>query len=236
MTGAGPMPLPGRGRQGGGNRGAGRTYRAVCAVSRSGAESARPFARGRHLRGYGDRAGGGRTLRCGRRAGHLLPHHGSFSPVCGWCRAFRPRLVIVDGDFALAKNAMIQLMRENTDNPLNAIEQVERAGTRADRHPEREGHGGDGRCAGLFLRLARLATCAPVAALAAGRLLPHQGQVPGKLHSAAALAPIRTSWRGTFPASESNSCRPECRARQAARETAAPWYRPRPRSIRPTRG
>ena len=85
---------------------------------------------------------------------HIMDHFRLLRLVQG----FQPRLVIVDGDFALAKNAMIQLMRESIDNPLNAIAQIERAGTRADRHPQREGDGDDGRRAGLFLRLARLGT------------------------------------------------------------------------------
>lgn len=51
---------------------------------------------------------------------HIMDHFRLLRLV----RAFRPRLIIVDGDFALAKNAMIQLMRESVENPLNSIAQV----------------------------------------------------------------------------------------------------------------
>ncbi|PKP71331.1 MAG: hypothetical protein CVT82_01745 [Alphaproteobacteria bacterium HGW-Alphaproteobacteria-4] len=51
---------------------------------------------------------------------HVMDHFRLFRLV----RAFGPRLILVDGDFALAKNAMIQLMRESTSNPLNSIAQL----------------------------------------------------------------------------------------------------------------
>jgi hypothetical protein len=52
---------------------------------------------------------------------HVMDHFRLFRMV----REFQPKLIIVDGDFAMVNNAMIQLMRESTNNELNAIAQVE---------------------------------------------------------------------------------------------------------------
>jgi hypothetical protein len=39
-------------------------------------------------------------------------------------RQLAPRLVIVDGDFSLARAPVIELVRERTDKPLNAVAQI----------------------------------------------------------------------------------------------------------------
>lgn len=52
---------------------------------------------------------------------HVMDHFRLFRLV----REFQPKLIIVDGDFAMVNNAMIQLMRESTGNVLNSIAQIE---------------------------------------------------------------------------------------------------------------
>ncbi|MBW6507638.1 MAG: hypothetical protein K0B00_12955 [Rhodobacteraceae bacterium] len=52
---------------------------------------------------------------------HIMDHFRLLRLV----RALGPRLIIIDGDFSQAKNAMIQLLRENVENPLNAIAQID---------------------------------------------------------------------------------------------------------------
>jgi hypothetical protein len=52
---------------------------------------------------------------------HVMDHFRLFRLL----RRMRPRLIIVDGDFSLQQTAMIQLLREDTANPLNAIAQFD---------------------------------------------------------------------------------------------------------------
>jgi len=52
---------------------------------------------------------------------HIMDHFRLLRLV----HALGPRLVIVDGDFTQANNAMIQLLRESVENPLNAIAQID---------------------------------------------------------------------------------------------------------------
>jgi len=51
---------------------------------------------------------------------HLMEHFRLLWLV----RQLRPRLVIVDSDFSLAKAPVIELVRERTDRPLNAVAQI----------------------------------------------------------------------------------------------------------------
>jgi SAM-dependent methyltransferase len=51
---------------------------------------------------------------------HLMEHF----RLLWLIRQLGPRLVIVDGDFSLAKAPVIELVRERTDNPLNAVAQI----------------------------------------------------------------------------------------------------------------
>jgi len=51
---------------------------------------------------------------------HIMDHH----RLLRFCAALRPRMVIIDSEFALRPGPVITLVREETDNPLNAIPQV----------------------------------------------------------------------------------------------------------------
>lgn len=51
---------------------------------------------------------------------HVMDHYGLLARVT----RLRPKLVIIDSEFIIDKNPMIAMVRERTDNPLNAIAQV----------------------------------------------------------------------------------------------------------------
>lgn len=52
---------------------------------------------------------------------HVMDHFRLFQQV----RRLQPKLVIVDSEFAVRPGPVIMLVRERTDNPLNAIPQIE---------------------------------------------------------------------------------------------------------------
>jgi hypothetical protein len=52
---------------------------------------------------------------------HVMDHH----RLLRLCAALRPRMVIIDSEFALRPGPVITLVREETENPLNAIPQVD---------------------------------------------------------------------------------------------------------------
>lgn len=51
---------------------------------------------------------------------HIMDHYGLLARIA----QLRPKLVIIDGEFINANNAIIQLIREDTDGVLNAIARI----------------------------------------------------------------------------------------------------------------
>lgn len=51
---------------------------------------------------------------------HVMDHYGLLAKVA----QLRPRLILIDSEFMIDRNPMIQMVKERTDNPLNAIAHV----------------------------------------------------------------------------------------------------------------
>lgn len=51
---------------------------------------------------------------------HVMDHYGLLAKIT----RLRPKLIIIDSEFITAKNPMIQIIKERTDDVLNAIGQI----------------------------------------------------------------------------------------------------------------
>lgn len=51
---------------------------------------------------------------------HVMDHYGLLAKVT----QLRPKLILIDSEFIIDRNPMIQMVKERTDNPLNAIAHV----------------------------------------------------------------------------------------------------------------